>query len=368
MKNKLINISKPILIAIFLVILNSCEDNSETFVISSANESPVLSELSISQIELDATNTSNPGVTLNWKEADYGQQAAVKYSVQFANDQSFTSPVIASVITGKTTITLSVAELNSAAGNAGLNPFEWAPLYARVVASLGTQFSNEIASNVISMSVFPYFNYVFEDYYIVGDATSPGWDNNNNNPELFRDSNDENVFYYTGYFADGGHFKVLETKGLWQPQWGTNDGSSIEVNPGDGNDPERFPTAGASGVIGGFYTFTINFATRTFSFEPFDATGITSPASLTLQGSSLATAVSMTPLDFDGHIWYANGVRLTPGDIEFLTDSGAVWGSTTSFSGTATSGGGSIPVIVEDDYDIWFNDLTGRYILTPLNL
>ena len=77
----------------------------------------------------------------------------------------------------------------------------------------------------------------------------------------------------------------------------------------------------------------------------------------------------MTPLAHDGHIWYANAVRLTPGDVTFLTDTVELtWGGTTSFSGVATDGGGSIPVIVEDDYDVWFNDLTGRYILIPLNL
>jgi hypothetical protein len=76
----------------------------------------------------------------------------------------------------------------------------------------------------------------------------------------------------------------------------------------------------------------------------------------------------MAALGFDGHIWYANNVRLTPGDVAFVTGAGANWGSTTSFSGVATANGGSVPVIVEDDYDVWFNDLTGQYILIPLNL
>jgi hypothetical protein len=40
----------------------------------------------------------------------------------------------------------------------------------------------------------------------------------------------------------------------------------------------------------------------------------------------------------------------------------------TSFSGLATLNGGNIPVVVEADYDVWFNDLSGHYILIPLNL
>jgi hypothetical protein len=44
------------------------------------------------------------------------------------------------------------------------------------------------------------------------------------------------------------------------------------------------------------------------------------------------------------------------------------WGNTTDFSGKATLNGGSIPVTIEDDYEVWFNDLTGEYHLIPINL
>lgn len=344
-----------------------CDDNSETFVVSNSPTAAVLQDLSITNIQLDPVNITIPALTLSWDSADYGVQASVIYNIEFSSDEAFTNPVVASTVTGENSITFSMAELNSAAGNAGLNPFVWANLYARIVSTLGTQGGAQASSNSISMNVFPYFNYVFDDYYLVGDGTAPGWDNNNNNPALFRNPNDENLFTYTGYFSDG-QFKVLETKGLWQPQWGTNDGTSIEVNPGGGSDPERFPAAGASNITPGFYTFTINFASRDFSFEPFNATGITSPATLSVQGSSVAAATALTPLTFDGHIWYATSVRLTPGSLQFITDGGNTWGSDTAFSGSATEGSVMIPVIVEDDYDVWFNDLTGQYILIPLNL
>ena len=154
---------------------------------------------------------------------------------------------------------------------------------------------------------------------------------------------------------------------MWQPQYGTDDGSTVGANLGSGSDPERFPYGGSAGISEGYYTFTLNFATETFSFVEFDETGITSPNLLTLKGSSTAD-IAMSPLAFDGHIWFASSVRLTPGEIQFSTDAGNLWGSSSSFSGVATDGGESIPVIVEDDYDVWFNDLTGRYILIPLNL
>ncbi|WP_397445851.1 SusE domain-containing protein [Polaribacter sp. R77954] len=371
------------IIGLFLLMFNACDDDSELFTTTSNPTAPVLANLSFTDLTLDPVNTNNPAINLNWQDASYGQQAAVNYAIEFSSDDAFTNPTTAATTTGETAITLSVAEVNAAAGDAGLNPFELKPIYIRIVSSLGTRNSESAASNAIQVNVYPYFNYTFDDYFLVGNGVAPGWDNNNQsdvnqNPPLFRDQNDSNVFYYTGLIKNDngdyneGRFKILESKGLWQPQWGDSrdEGSddpatsgSVAGNPGtQSGDPGRF---GVSST--GYYSFMINFASNTYTLVPFNATGITSPNSLTIQGSSTAN-VSMNQMAFDAHLWYANSVRLTPGNVEFVTDSGAKWGSSTSFSGVATDGGGTIPVIVEDDYDVWFNDLTGRYILIPLNL
>lgn len=361
-------ITSSIIAVLVLVLFNSCEDDSELFTITGSPTAPVLAELSITAIELDANNVNNPAITLNWTQADYGQQASINYAVQFASDESFTSPVTSTSVTGNNTVTLNVNELNSASGSAGLNPFVWTTLYARVVSSLGTQSSDQLNSNVISFSVYPFFNYPFNDYYMVGDGTAPGWNNNDNNPAIYRDPSNSNVFNYTGYFS-AGHFKLLEVKGLWQPQWGTNDGSSIEVNDGTGSDPERFPSAGGAGITAaGTYSFTIDFGTNTYSFEAYNDPAVLSTASLRLEGSAVPTTATMNQLAFDNNIFYINAVRLVPGQVEFVTDSSESWGSTTEFSGVATNGGGAINVPVEDDYDVWFNALTGQYIMIPLNL
>tara|TARA_R110002072_G_scaffold63171_1_gene157407 strand:+ start:497 stop:1621 length:1125 start_codon:yes stop_codon:yes gene_type:complete len=372
---KIKRISAVSIIGLVLLFLSSCEDTTDTFQITSPN-APVLADLNFSSIELDPINTSNPALTLNWAESDYGQQTAVNYAIQFAGDETFTVPVTAATITGQSALTLSIGEINAAAGNAGLNPFEWATLYTRVVASLGSQQSESINSNTIQFQVFPYFNYVFNDYYLVGNGTAPDWNNNANNPPLFRDADNSNLYHYTGYFNkpggfDDGRFKILESRGLWQPQWGVTDNEGDDVvktsgdiagNPGtQSSDPGRFGVPET-----GFFTFTIDFSTKKYTTEPFEASGITSPATLSIQGSSVETT-AMTALAFDGHIWYINELHLLPGEITFLADTNA-WGGSTSFSGVATNGGGSIPVIVEDDYDVWFNDLTGHYILIPLNL
>ncbi|TBN14532.1 SusE domain-containing protein [Hyunsoonleella pacifica] len=370
-------ISALCMIGLVLLYLGSCDDDSTLFTVSDPN-APVLADLGITQIELDAANTGNPAIALNWSESDYGQPTAVSYDVQFSMDEAFTAPVTATSVTGRNNITLSIGEVNSAAGNAGLNPFEWATLYTRVVASLGTQQSEAINSNTLQFEVFPFFNYIFNDYYLVGNGTAPGWDNNANNPPLFRDAGNANLYYYTGFFTKGGgdfndgRFKVLEFRGLWQPQWGVtdNEGEDEIKTDGDiaGNPATQDGDPGRFGVPSdGYYEFTINFSTKKYTMTPFDASGATMFSGMSIQGSSVATT-AMTQLTFDGHIWYAAGIRLTPGEVSFLTDTGATWGAATGFSGVATNGGSAIPVVVEDDYDVWFNTLTGRYILIPLNL
>lgn len=348
-----------------ILFLSACEDDTDLFTVNETDP-VVLSELSISQIELDAVNSANPVVTFNWSAADYGQQTPVNYTVELSADQAFTNPVSTGTVSGITAITLSVLELNSAVGNIGLPPFAWNTVYARVTSSIGTQNNLQVVSNVISFSVYPFFNYPYKDFYMVGDATQPGWNNNNNNPPLFRDAANPNLYRFVGYYA-AGQFKVLEVKGLWQPQWGTNDGATIDVNPGTGSDPGTFPLNNTAISTAGYYDFTINYASNTFTFTPYSTTDAQNYTSMTVQGSATET-INMTQSTHDSHLWYANSVRLIPGNLQFVTNTNSTWGSTTSFSGVASSNGGNIPVVVEDDYDVWFNDLTGHYIMIPLNL
>lgn len=359
-------ISFLIKIACVIFLFNACEDNIDELNVRETNP-VVLSELAITDIELDQVNVNNPAVTFNWTNADYGQETSINYSIQLSADASFTHPVITGSISGNNTITLSMAELNTAVGNVGLPPFSWNSVYARVVSSIGTQSSLEVPSNSIVFNVYPYFNYTFNDYYLVGSACSADWNNNNNNPPLFRDASNSNLYRYSGFFA-AGQFKILETKGLWQPQWGTNDATTIDVNQGGGSDPGTFPYNNSDIPASGLYTFTINFATSTFTFEPLDLTYTpVDYTSISIQGSA-SSNVSMNQSSFDTHIWYLNNVHLTQGGLQFLTNTSSTWSGLTSFSGMASENDDFLPVVVEDDYDVWFNDLTGEYILIPLNL
>ncbi len=339
-----------------------CNEDQDILQISQS-ESAILATLDINRIELDGSNTDNPAITFSWEEANYGVQTAINYTVEIAADQAFTDPVVAGITTSVTSLTLSVGELNSSADMAGLTPFEWNNAYTRVVASLGNQNGVAAISNTIELELLPFYNYPVKDYFLVGDATAPNWNNDNNNPPLFRDPSDTNVYYYTGFYANGA-FKMLEFKGQWQPQWGTNDG--VNLAPNDGSDPGVFNLTNGAGL----YEFVANFNTNKFTIAPFEGS-TTALTSVGIVGSSSPGGTSETAMvqsSFDPHIWQLNGVRLTRGEIQFMANGSATWGADTAYSGQAAEGSTNIPILVEDDYDVWFNDLTGRYIMIPINL
>ncbi|WP_282030474.1 SusF/SusE family outer membrane protein [Winogradskyella eximia] len=360
-----------------LTFTTSCEEDPEFF--ASESTQITLEELPINQIIIDGGNLDNPALTFNWNNGDFNQAVVENYSVVFSDNPDFTDPKEATSAVGVSSVTMTMGALNTATTLIGLPPLEENTVYARVVASIGVQNELAVSSNVINFQVTPSFNYGFNDYYLVGNGTSADWNNNNNNPPLFRNPGNENQFTYTGYFTKGGggfddgRFKILEQRGEWQPQWGTaaNEGSDDIVEAGDiaGNPTTQDSDPGRFGIpADGYYTFTINFSSQTYTTTPFDASGAADYSNITIQGSAINSDTTLTQSSFDSHLWYINSVNLQSGDLQFVTNTGATWAGSTSFSGVATDGGDPIPVVVQDDYEVWFNDLTGDYIMIPLNL
>jgi len=351
-----------------LLTITSCEDPQDGTVANEADEI-VLSELDISQIELDQNNPGNPVATFIWSEPDFGVQASENYRLEFSNTESFDNTAVVANLRGITNITLTTTELNSAAGEVGLPPFEWNTLYARVTTSLGAFDALPKSSNVISFSVYPYFNYPFKELYFVGPACASGWNNNNNNPALFRSADNPDVFTYTGLF-NADQLKMLEVKGAWAPQYGEGGPGELVPRPTE-DDPDPAPIDDFT-TTSGYFTFTANIRTLEFTVEPADGS-VDSLSSLSLSGSALETPVELVQYGvgggvFDPHIWQSSQpVSLNSGTVTFTANGSQTWGGETAFSGTATEGGNPIEIVVGDEYEVWFNDLTGNYMFIPLN-
>ncbi len=87
------------------------------------------------------------------------------------------------------------------------------------------------------------------ELYILGDATSAGWDNTKALPMQGSDGN----YTITTDFTVGGGFKFITDLGQWQPQYGTDATGTFAsgplfLNDGTGTDPANIPGPDAAGT------------------------------------------------------------------------------------------------------------------------
>ncbi len=320
-------------------------------------------------------------MTVNWSDDVLSSTLGIEitYTIEAAiAGTNFASPVSVGQVTNDTTLNTTHSDLNAVAIGIGLTPDTAGDVDLRIVARNTNINGNTLErfSETITVSITPY-SVSFPFLYMVGDATTPGWDNNNNNTPIFRDQDVPNNYVFTGYFGAGA-FKLLEVKGQWQPQWGTNDGSTLAVNTGSGSDPGTF-NVGTAGYY--TYTFTTVGEGGNFTVTPYDASSAPTYPTMGIIGDATPDGWS-SDTDFtqdpnNPHLWYLNGVTLTNGgsmliranDVWPPDSNAAIWRHTGSqeLYGMArldNDGGDNIPFNEPTGtYDIWFNDLDGNYVI-----
>ena len=366
-----------ILALVALTGFNACTSDDDVVFIAQPDPEGIsfLNTFSSMYILTNAT-AENTAERFVWNEIDVDVPTNLSYEVQGSTTADFNDFTIFGS-TSTNNLAVTVKQLMDLAEEAGLDndPNTEEPntgtLYVRVVASAGTAgemaHTSEVKSITVTLPESGEEEETFTNFFMVGDVTAAGWNPDNNNTPLFRDPENENLFHFTGRFAGSGDaegFKLLETLGSWQPQWGL-DGDNLSNSTILGSDPSAFPVD-----ADGYYTFTMNIDEMTYSFEPFDASGAATYETIGFLGDATPGGwdadTDLTKSEFDPHIWYANNVELTGGEMKFrAADSWDMnWGSNTFPSGKAVKDGANIPVAA-GVYDIWFNDLTGRYILIP---
>ncbi|KGL63872.1 SusE domain-containing protein [Polaribacter sp. Hel1_85] len=324
---------------------------------------------------LALANGDDVALTVEWSDPilDSSTGATINYVVEAATaGTDFATPVIVGSVDNDASISKTHSDLNSVALGAGLTADVAGMLDLRVKSTITNPGGDtlERITDLVTISVTAY-NVFFPNLYLVGGATAPGWNPGNNNNPLFRDPNTPNGYTYTGYFgADA--FKLIEVIGQWQPQWGTNDGSTLAVNLGGGSDPGTFNVAAA-----GYYTynFTTVGETGNFTATAYDASAAATYTTIGIIGDATPNGwgsdTDMTQASNDPHIWYINDVTLIGSKfLKFRAENDWPhnWGydssNATDEYGIAQYGwSDNIPVATDGTYDIWFNDLTGHYIL-----
>ncbi len=377
---------KKILILLFAFVsllgLNSCSSDDDVVFIAQPDVEGInfINSFNDTYVLTSATS-GNIAERFVWNTVDFDVPTNITYELQASTSSDFSSfDVIGS--TSENNLAIKVSQLTTLATDAGLdNDAETeAPntgqVYFRVKAFAGNDGGNALntSSEVKSITVVMPEAAVeegpsFKELYLVGDATAAGWNNDNNNTPLFRDSENENQYYFIGYFGAGA-FKLLDMKGAWQPQWGIKDGSLTNSDL-LGEDPDAFPVATA-----GYYTFTINTEDLTYTFEAYDASAATTYDVIGIVGAGTSVGwpnddnptpdIKMTNSDFDKHIWQANDVVLTDGAAKFRANLAwdVNWGGGENFpSGQAT---GDDIMVQAGTYTVWFNDITSRYTFIPV--
>lgn len=360
-------------------------DTSETttYSVSPYTETPpvIASPESGTAVVLSDLDPAATAITMEFEDPDFGDSngMTVDYTLEFAAVGTDFETVFESETTNELSLALSNEALNTIALEAGLIPEEAANLEVRLKAIIESEAGVlERFSDGITLSITPYaFAYPFRDFFMVGNAVdlngngevdNGDWNNNLNNPPLVRDPANANRYVYKGFFSGGSDdigFKLLETKGQWQPQWGLSEGSLVSSTDFGGDPPSLTVPAD------GYYEIIVDVDNASFTATPFDASGATEYATIGIIGNATPGGwdadTDMTQSAFNPHLWFINGISLVDGEAKFRADDdwAVNWGGGKEFSSLGNDGTDNIPV-TEATYDVWFNDLDGSYILIPL--
>ncbi|MCS3532050.1 SusE domain-containing protein [Chryseobacterium sp. JUb7] len=349
-------------IAFIGFLLISCDKDEDQAVLGEGTD-PKISANKTSLVLL-SSEAANEAVTFDWINSDYGVNVQLSNQVEFAlKGTNFTPLKVVEMLGGAKSYKITVNDLNNIVLSLGVSTVSETDIEIRLKTSIAGKTHY---SNVIPLKITPFINgpvYTYTDLYLIGDATAGVWDNVASNAKIYPllKSITANVYTYTGYFAQGG-FKIIKTPGAWDPQYGM--GASAGV----------LSTSGGSGNItvptSGYYKLTINTSALTYTFVSVTPPTTTYTA-ISLIGPSAggwSTDLDLEKSTFDSHVWTKRNVMLSSGEFKFRAnhDWATSWGVAQEFFGTATIGGGNIPLTTTFNYDIFFNDMTGEFSVIPV--
>ncbi len=232
------------------------------------------------------------------------------------------------------------------------------------------------SDNTLALAVTP-----FEDrdplspVYITGDLTD--WENENTARMLimYKDNSDSNTqtYTFTGYFPDNCNFKFIPGESLGGNEAWFDQGNNL-LELAETGTPLHIAT-------GGYKTVTINLRSMAWSIEDYDESEALDWNILGFIGSfcNWENEPLMTQVSSENpHIWYLEYTlpELGEGEIHNVKFRGArswnsrwaainpydvPYGQTTYLTGDEADPN----IILEEggDYEIYFNDLTGQYVI-----
>lgn len=224
---KILNLS---LISLLFFSIMSCSDDDNKTIATGMAAPVLISPEDGTSIVLDPDLQENPALTLVWNHGDYDVPTEITYNIEMAvADTDFETVIMAGTTTNRV-LTLTVADLNGIALEAGLAPYEEGSLDVRIAASLGTNNAMPMNSNSIKVNITPYTT-ESPKLYIRGNFTAasgygPNWGDNTTPPFIQAEAYGSPAFEGYIYFNDPApEFKLIPNAVDFTGDYGDADAS-----------------------------------------------------------------------------------------------------------------------------------------------
>ncbi|MFT4061448.1 MAG: SusE domain-containing protein [Edaphocola sp.] len=355
-------------------LFGACSKKENKVYYNDSNASLTL-EASASSVYLVADQATETVVSFTWTKPDFGYNAGVVYTLQFAlpTDDSFADAQEVSVEMNEQTASLTGSALNQITIKLGLSPDTLATIQVRVVGEAAqnggqnagtTAGFGQVFSSPITLKVTPYTTDVtYPSVYAVG--AFQGWDASNGTP-IYSLNSDGN---YEGYInvenATDNEFKFTS-----QLDWnGTNYGSAADPTTSGYVTTGTISTDNGAGNLklpgAGYFRLKLN--TTSLTWEAYQTTwGLIGSA--TSGGWDNSTAMTY---DATNKVWVIETVALAVGEFKFRANDAwdLSYGLNTDGDKLTSDNGANISVSEAGNYKVVL-DLTNstnyNYTLTKL--
>ncbi len=222
-------LNKITVICTMLFVLVACKKDEQRLV---ANEgvAPEFGSIPAALVLLEEQATTD-SITFSWSEADYGYQAAIKYTLQFAaaNQTDFEDAINVD-LGNERSRTYAVADFNALVLRLGLEPESPGDVIYRVLASISDNITS-VSSAVNTMTVTAYSTFrEIPLLYVPG--SHQGW-SPETAPQL-ADVNFEDIFEGFVYFPDASNEFKLTVVPCWcEADYGSPGGNQLTLGGGD---------------------------------------------------------------------------------------------------------------------------------------
>lgn len=262
---------------IFLFLLFSCKKD-ENKVYFQGGVAPILTSSVGSVIPLSNATKNEEAVKFVWTNPAYKFNTGissqnVNYTLQIDTaGANFSSKLLQtlSTVSKELSVSISQYDLNVVLLKMGLNFGVPRNVEFRVIASLGASSETNTSSNVVKLSVTPFYIPPVVPYpstgelFLVGDATNGGWTNPVPVPTQQFTKIDSGLFQITVPLIGGKEYLFLPKNGDWSQKYACKDKKASGLNAGGDflpNANDNFPGPSSSGN----YKIIVNFKIGTFS-------------------------------------------------------------------------------------------------------